>query len=57
MLARFGDAYRLYALRTPMFFPPRDKWLAFLRAQPVQRVAASRPEAPERRDPAPEERR
>ena len=57
MLARFGDAYRLYALRTPMFFPPREKWPAFLRAQPVQRVTAGPPKAPERHDPAPEVRR
>ena len=40
MLARFGETYRLYARRTPMFFPPRYKWAAMLRAQPWQPVAA-----------------
>ncbi|MBI3993226.1 MAG: hypothetical protein HY342_08125, partial [Candidatus Lambdaproteobacteria bacterium] len=47
LLTRFGEAYRHYAGRTPMFFPPRDRWAAFLRAQPMQPVAAGpRPGAP-----------
>lgn len=28
--AEFGEAYNEYAQKTPAFFPPRDKWRAFL---------------------------
>ncbi len=39
MLARFGEAYRLYAKGMPMFFPPWRQWGAFLRAQPLQPIS------------------
>jgi protein-S-isoprenylcysteine O-methyltransferase Ste14 len=55
MLARFGEAYRLYAARTPMFFPPRRHWRAFLRAQPMQPIGASPPPSPGPHSPTPEE--
>lgn len=57
MLARFGETYRLYAARTPMFFPPLAQWRAYLRAQPVQRIVVGRPPpVPGPQIPAPEER-
>lgn len=42
MLARCGEAYHLYAKGMPMFFPPWRQWGTFLRAQPVQPIAAIR---------------
>lgn len=34
MLMQHGEAYRLYAARTPAFFPPWREWPALLGAQP-----------------------